>query len=100
MVVADKADWSQAGSHWCGEHGVANGLLRKPSRGEQLTPANLRMITLLSAMRGKIEKGFGWWKRSAGYRRVRDVGREPNRLEREFKCVCWNLKRLVTLTQA
>jgi len=100
MVVADKAYWSQARGQWCGEHGIANGILRKPSRGEKLTPANLRMNTLLSAIRCKIEKVFGWWKRSAGYRRVRYVGREPNRLELEFKCVCWNLKRLVTLTGA
>jgi transposase, IS5 family len=97
MVVADKAYWSAARSQWCGEQGIANGILRKPARGEKLTPANLRMNALLSAIRCGIEKVFGWWKRSAGYRRVRYVGREPNRLELEFKCICWNLKRLVNL---
>jgi transposase, IS5 family len=99
MVLADKAYWSQARSQWCGEHGIANGILRKASRGETLTPSNLRMNALLSSIRCGIEKVFGWWKRSAGYRRVRYVGREPNRLELEFKCICWNLKRLVTLSQ-
>ncbi len=32
MVMADKAYWSKARSEWCGEHGVANGILRKPRK--------------------------------------------------------------------
>jgi hypothetical protein len=31
---------------------------------------------------------------------VRYVGHEPNRLELEFKCICWNLKRLTNLSAA
>jgi IS5 family transposase len=100
MVLADKAYWSQARSQWCAEQGVANGILRKASRGEKLSAAALRVNCLLSAIRCQIEKVFGWWKRSAGYRRVRYVGREPNRLELEFKCICWNLKRLANLSRA
>jgi IS5 family transposase len=97
MAVADKAYWSEHRSQWCAEHGVANGILRKPSRGQKLSAATLRVNRLLSAIRCGIEKPFGWWKRCTGYRRVRYVGREPNRLELEFKCVCWNLKRLVNV---
>src|SRR5208282_5348378 len=41
MGVADKAYWSQARSQWCGEHGIANGILRKPSRGEKLRDATV-----------------------------------------------------------
>jgi transposase, IS5 family len=100
MVMADKAYWSRERSQWCGRHGVANGILRKAQRGQKLSAATLRVNKLLSAIRCGIEKPFGWWKRSAGYRRVRYVGREPNRLELEFKCVCWNLKRLVSLAGA
>lgn len=100
MVMADKAYWSKARSEWCGERGIANGILRKPSRGEKLRPATVRANRLFSSIRCKIETVFAWWKRSAGYRRVRYVGREPNRLELEFKSICWNLKRLTTLTTA
>jgi IS5 family transposase len=100
MVSADKAYWSEGRSQWCGRHGIANGILRKPSRGEKLRPATVRVNRLLSRMRCGIEKVFGWWKRCTGYRRVRYVGREPNRLELEFKCVCWNLKRLANLSGA
>jgi len=93
MVVADKAYWSNKHSQWCGEHGVANGILRKASRGGKWSEAALRVNKLLSAIRSGIEKVFGWWKRSIGYRRVRYVGRERNRLELELKSICWNLKR-------
>ena len=100
MVVADKAYWSRERSQWCGSKGVANGILRKPSRGETLRPATVRVNRLLSAIRCGVEKIFGWWKRCTGYGRVRYVGRDPNRLELEFKCMGWNLKRLVSLTGA
>jgi IS5 family transposase len=100
MVMADKAYWSKARSDWCGQHGVANGILRKPSRGQKLRPATLRVNRLFSSIRCKIETVFAWWKRSAGYRRVRYVGQAANRLELEFKSICWNLKRLANLSAA
>jgi transposase, IS5 family len=100
MVMADKAYWSRKRSQWCGRHGIANGILRKASRGEKLRAATVRANRLFSSIRCKIEKVFGWWKRSASYRRVRYLGREANRLELEFKSICWNLKRLVTLETA
>jgi IS5 family transposase len=100
MVMADKAYWSRARSEWCGERGIANGILEKPGRGQTLRPAAVRLNRLFSSIRCKIEKVFGWWKRSAGYRRVRYVGRAANRLELEFKSICWNLKRLAALTTA
>jgi IS5 family transposase len=100
MVMADKAYWRRERSEWCGRHGVANGILRKAARGEKLPASAVRANRLFSSIRCQIEKVFGWWKRSAGYRRVRYVGREPNRLELEFKSICWNLKRLVNLQVA
>lgn len=98
LVSADKAYWSRERSRWCERRGVGNGILRKAFRGKPLDALTVRFNALMSRIRCGIEKPFGWWKRSAGYRRVRYVGREPNRLELEFKSICWNLKRLVTLT--
>ena len=100
MVVADKAYWSRARSQWCGEHGIADGILRKAVRGEKLPASTLRANRLLSAIRSQIEKIFCWWKRTAGYRRVRYLGLARNRLELEFKSIAWNLKRLSTLSKA
>ena len=71
MVMAAKAYWSRERSEWCGRKGVANGLLRKAARGEVLKDSDARLNRLFSSIRSKIEKVFGWWKGSAGYRRVR-----------------------------
>lgn len=100
MVCADKAYWSRAHGDWCERHGVANGILQKAARGQKLTAREQGWNKTLSAVRSGIEKVYGWWKRSAGYRRVRYVGWAANRLELEFKSICWNLKRLASLAAA
>ena len=100
MVVADKAYWSQERSRWCQRRKISNGILRKAFRGQPLDRTTVLFNAVMSRVRCGIEKIFGWWKRSTGYGRVRYVGRDPNRLELEFKSVCWNLKRLVSLTGA
>ena len=76
---------------------ITNGILRKAQRGEKLSADVLRRNRWWGAIRSQIEKVFGWWKRSTAYRRVRYVGWSANRLELEFKCICWNLKRLVNV---
>ncbi len=96
-VVADKAYWNAKRLAWLAERGWVNGILRRASRGHPLDQAAQRRNRRLSPIRAGIEKVFGWWKRCTGYRRTRYVGREPNRLELEFKCISWNLKRLVRL---
>ena len=97
MVVADKAYHSRARAAWLQERGIHNGILRRAARGRALGEPGERMNQFLSRVRCGIEKIFGWWKRCTGYRRVRYVGWAGNRLELEFKCVCWNLKRLTNL---
>ena len=99
-VVADKAYWSGKHVDWCAAHGVTNGLLRKAQRGEKPSRAVQRANRCWGAIRRRVETVFGWWKRSAHYRRVRYVGWAANRLELEFKCISWNLKRLVHLQPA
>lgn len=94
MVVADKAYWSQAHSLWCARHGVANGIVQRARRGEKLRLGARAFNYMLSRLRSPVEGLFGWWKQRAGYRRVRYLGRDPNRLELELKCIAWNLKRM------
>ena len=100
MVVADKAYASAARGAWLERRGIHNGILRRGRRGHPLGEPALKLNRFLSTVRCGIERVFGWWKRCTGYRRVRYVGREPNRLELEFKCVCWNLKRWVNVSAA
>ena len=81
MMMAEKAYWSWERRKWCGHKGVANGILRKPGRGEKLRPVALRGNRPFSSIRCKIQKVFGWWKRSKGYQPVLHVGCEPNQVE-------------------
>lgn len=98
IVVADKAYWSAQRSRWCQHRDIVNGILRKAARGGAMNSTTVQLNRLLSRVRCGIEKIFGWWKRCTGYRQVRYRGRTRNRLELEFKSICWNLKRLVSLT--
>jgi IS5 family transposase len=100
MVVADKAYASAERRAWLARRGIHDGLLHRATRGHPLGEPCRQMNRFLSGVRSRIEKIFGHWKRSLGYRRVRYVGREPNRLELEFKCVVWNLKRWVNVSAA
>ena len=50
MVMADKAYCSKARSEWCGAQGVANGILRKPGRGQKLRPATVRANRLFLSL--------------------------------------------------
>lgn len=100
MLIADKAYWSRKHSDWCDERGITNGILRRARRGEKLSAPARQRNRNYGAIRKRIEKIFGWWKRSAAYRSVRYVGAAANRLELEFKSIAWNLKRLTNLSPA
>lgn len=100
MVVADKAYWSMERSRWLAARGIHNGILRRGKRGQPLGEPARRLNRFLSSIRCGIEKVFGHWKRNLGYRRGRYVGQPRHRLELEFKCLAWNLKRWVTVSTA
>jgi IS5 family transposase len=100
VVVADKAYDSAARRQWLKRRGIVNGILCRAHRGRPLIAAEQMFNRALSAIRCGIEKIFGHWKRSLGYRRGRYVGWARNRLELEFKCVVWNLKRWVNVSAA
>jgi IS5 family transposase len=98
MVGADKAQASAERNAWLERRGIHNGILRRASRGHPLGEPGARINRFLSGARSKVEKVFGHWKRTLGSRRVRYVGREPNRLEVEFQCGVGNLKLWVNMS--
>jgi IS5 family transposase len=100
VVVADKAYDSTARRAWLKRRGIVNGILVRARRGRPLLPVEQMWNRAMSTIRCGIEKIFGHWKRTLGYRRVRYVGWARNRLELEFKCVVWNLKRWVNVSAA
>ena len=98
--TVDKAYASAARTAWLKVRGIRNGILRRAWKQWPLNAAGRRWNRRWSRIRCGIEKIFGHWKRTLGYRRVRYVGCDPNRLELEFKCLVWNLKRWVSLAEA
>jgi len=52
---------------------------------------------LISPIRSAIERIFGTFKRSYGYRRVRYRGLEANRLQLRFLCIAFNLRKVDAL---
>lgn len=97
MIVADKAYWSRERGAWLDERNIENGILRRGARNHPLGEPARRLNRFLSGLRARIEGVFGHWKRSLGYRRARYVRIIRNRLELEFKCIAWNLRRWANL---
>lgn len=52
---------------------------------------------LISPIRAAVERVFGTFKRGYGYRRVRYLGLEANRLQLRLLCIAFNLRRAETL---
>jgi IS5 family transposase len=50
---------------------------------------------LISPIRSAVERVFGTWKRSYGYRRVRYRGLEENLLHLRLLCIAFNLRKAV-----
>lgn len=95
-VAADKAYWSQARDKALGERSY---LMIRGQRNKPLSEEEKSYNKLISRIRGRIEKIFGYFKRTLGFRRSRYRGLSPGRLELELKSICWNMRRSVTLMQ-
>ena len=52
---------------------------------------------LISPIRSAVERVFGTFKRTYGYRRVRYRGLEANLLQLRLLCIAFNLRKAVTL---
>ncbi len=101
MVMADKAYWSKARSEWCG----------RTRRGQRdFAQAQPRRRSCARRRCGRtgcsVRSGARLRKCLAGGSGARAIGgcamwaTNANRLELEFKCICWNLKRLANLSAA
>ena len=99
-VYADKIYDSKDNKNWLAEHGIANGILRKPVRFRKLTPEDHVRNLRKGRKRRRIERVFAHLKKWQHYRRVRYLGLLKNQLELTLKAVTYNLRRLVTLAAA
>ena len=95
-IAADKAYWSKARHEALGDRSYLQIRGRKNHPLCELERAYNKQV---GRIRGRIEKIFGHFKRSLGYRRARYRGLSPGLLELQMKSICWNLRRAVSLSQ-
>ena len=93
-VYADKAYGAQERSEWLKSVRIKDRIMRRGNKHHPVLPYwERRRNALISRLRSPVEKVFGTWKRSYGYRRVRYMGLERNTTELFFKCMAYNLRR-------
>lgn len=95
-ISADKAYWSKARDEALGERSY---LMIRGRRNKPLNEAEISYNKQVSRIRGRIEKTFGYFKRTLGFRRARYRGICRGLLELHMKSICWNLRRAVSLMQ-
>lgn len=100
-VYADKAYGTQERSEWLKSVRIKDRIMRRGNKHHPvLAYWERRRNALISRLRSRVEKVFGTWKRSYGYRRVRYMGLERNATEMFFKCMAYNLRRADHLVHA
>lgn len=95
-ISADKAYYSKERDQSLGNRSY---LMIKGRRNKPLNDAEIAYNKQVSRIRGRIEKIFGHFKRTLGFRRARYRGLCRGLLELQIKSICWNLRRAVNLVQ-
>lgn len=90
-IFADKAYASEDREQDLARRNIASGIAYKAYRNLPLTAQRKKANQCFAAIRCRIEKIFGHWKRNVGYRRVRYIGLLKNELELQFRCIAYNL---------
>lgn len=93
-ISADKAYWSKERDEALGDRSY---LMIRGRRNKPLNEEEISYNKQASKIRGKIEKTFGYFKRTLGFRKARYRGKNKGLLELQIKSICWNLRRSVTL---
>jgi transposase, IS5 family len=97
-VYADKAYASHARRAALRARGIKDRIMHRPNKHHPELPRwQRRRNVLISAARAAVERTFGTFKRSYGYRRVRYFSLLANAIELQLKCFAFNLRRLAVL---
>lgn len=97
-MLAENAYLTKPRSEWWGRRKLASEIMRMPRRERKLGLVTGRVNRLSSAVCFKVAKAFAFWKRSERCRQLLFVIQERSRPGMEFKCICWNSKRLAALS--
>lgn len=99
-VLADKAYDTRAFRAHLKAAGIADRLLHAGRNHKPLTAQQKAENWAIMQVRGGIEKLFGTWKRSWGYRRVRYRGLARNQVQLTLIAAAWNLMRAANIQKA
>lgn len=98
MIYADKAYDTHARRALLARLGIGDGIMHRPNKHHPLTQEQTRRNGALSKIRCRVETVFAVLKRLYGYRRTRYVGLIRNQLQLTLLAICFNLRRMLVLT--
>ena len=97
-VYADMAYSTHARRRALKAAGIKDRILHRPNRHHPKLPRwQARRNALIRPIRLAVERTFGTWKRSYGYRCVRYVSLAANAVELQLKAFAYNLRRVDVL---
>jgi transposase, IS5 family len=100
-IYADKAYATHARRKALKDRGIKDRIMHRPNKHHPKLPRwQARRNALIQPIRAAIERTFGTWKRSYGYRRVRYFSLAANAIELQLKCMALNLRRAAVLAKA
>jgi IS5 family transposase len=97
-VLADKGYASKQRRQKLEEKGIFDGILDRPYRNRELTKGQKTLNRILSRVRRRIERAFGYMKWVLGYGRCSYYDIKRNRFEFTFAAIGYNIRRMITLT--
>ena len=97
-VYADMAYATHARRRALKARGIKDRILHRPNKHHPKLPRlQARRNALIRPIRLAVERTFGTWKRSYGYRCVRYVSLAANAVELQLKAIAYNLRRVEVL---
>lgn len=99
-VYADRAYDSEALRTELARRGIDDAIMHRARRNNRQPDWQRAMNRALAPLRAGVERVFGTWKRSWGYRRVRYRGLVRNQAQLHLLAAAWNLLRAANLRHA
>ena len=99
-VYADKAYASKEHERYLKKRGVKSCILKKAYRNRPLTPEDIKMNRLHSAVRSGVESVFGILKLHFGLRKARYLGIALYHVRFVLCSIAYNFKRALTIQKA
>jgi len=98
-VYADMAYDARARRLALKARGVKDRIMHRPNKHHPELPRwKARRNRLIASVRSAVERTFGTWKRSYGWRSMRYIGLAANAVDLQLKTIAFNLRRAEKLS--